>query len=168
MSLENLIVSEIRDNGPISIYRFMEECLYNDQFGYYSSKENMIGATGDFITSPEISQVFGELIGAWLAQTWIDRGKPKPFNLVELGPGTGTLMKDILRILVPCMIILSDMSFPSKITKLYISQSLSKLSESEPPIAIGKVLGPIILRISSGFMIDFVLTSNYFHHSKLF
>ena len=88
MSLENLIVSEIRDNGPISIYRFMEECLYNDQFGYYSSKENMIGATGDFITSPEISQVFGELIGAWLAQTWIDRGKPKPFNLVE----TATLL----------------------------------------------------------------------------
>ena len=60
MSLENLIVSEIRDNGPISIYRFMEECLYNDQFGYYSSKKNLIGATGDFITSPEISQVFGE------------------------------------------------------------------------------------------------------------
>ena len=99
MALENLIVSEIRDNGPISIYRFMEQCLYNDLFGYYSSKENTIGASGDFITSPEISQVFGELIGAWLAQTWVDRGKPDPFNLVELGPGTGTLMQDILRVL---------------------------------------------------------------------
>jgi len=110
MSLENLIVSEIRDNGPISIYRFMEACLYNDQFGYYTSKKNMIGATGDFITSPEISQVFGELIGAWLAQTWIDRGKPKPFNLVELGPGTGTLMKDILRILVTIPKLLNSVS----------------------------------------------------------
>ena len=98
MSLENLIASEILDNGPISIYRFMEQCLYNDQYGYYSAKINTIGAAGDFITSPEISQVFGELIGAWLAQTWVDRGKPRPFNLVELGPGTGTLMKDILRI----------------------------------------------------------------------
>ena len=99
MSLENLIISEIRDKGPISIFRFMEQCLYNDQFGYYSSKKNTIGAAGDFITSPEISQVFGELIGAWLAQTWVDRGKPRPFNLVELGPGTGTLMKDVLKIL---------------------------------------------------------------------
>ena len=99
MSLENLLISEIRHSGPISIYRFMEQCLYNRQFGYYSSKTNTIGAAGDFITSPEISQVFGELIGAWLAQTWVDRGKPNLFNLVELGPGTGTLMKDVLRIL---------------------------------------------------------------------
>ena len=110
MSLENLIVSEIRDNGPISIYRFMEKCLYNDQFGYYSSKKNIIGASGDFITSPEISQVFGELVGAWLAQTWVDRGKPKPFNLVELGPGTGTLMKDILRTLDTIPTLLDSVS----------------------------------------------------------
>ena len=110
MSLENLIISEIRDGGPISIYRFMEQCLYNDLFGYYSSKKNTIGAAGDFITSPEISQVFGELIGAWLAQTWIDRGKPNPFNLVELGPGNGTLMQDILRTLATIPSLLNSVS----------------------------------------------------------
>ena len=70
----------------------------------------MIGAAGDFITSPEISQVFGELIGAWLAQTWVDRGKPKPFNLVELGPGTGTLMKDVLRTLDTIPTLLNSVS----------------------------------------------------------
>ncbi len=95
MLLKNLIVSEITNTGPITISRFMEHCLYHKQFGYYSRK-NTIGRQGDFITSPEISQVFGELIGAWLAQTWVDRGMPTPFSLVELGPGNGTMMRDIL------------------------------------------------------------------------
>ena len=99
MSLKKLIVAEINKSGPITISRFMEHCLYNKKFGYYSSKKNAIGGSGDFVTSPEISQVFGELIGIWLAQTWIDRGKPTPFSLVELGPGNGTLMLDILNVM---------------------------------------------------------------------
>ena len=99
MSLKDLIISEINNSGPITISRFMEHCLYNKKFGYYGSKKNTIGTTGDFITSPEISQVFGELIAIWLAQTWIDRGKPNPFSLVELGPGNGTMMRDVLNTL---------------------------------------------------------------------
>ena len=96
MSLKNLITKEILKSGPITIAQFMEYCLYHENYGYYASKKNTIGADGDFITSPEISQVFGELIGIWLAQTWIDRGKPKNFSLVELGPGNGIMMRDIL------------------------------------------------------------------------
>ena len=96
MSLKNIITAEINKSGPITISQFMEHCLYHKQFGYYSSKARTIGVLGDFITAPEISQVFGELIGVWLAQTWIDRGKPSPFSLVELGPGNGTMMRDIL------------------------------------------------------------------------
>lgn len=96
MSIRNLIVSEINQNGPITIARFMNHCLYNKNFGYYATKSQPIGTDGDFITSPEISQVFGELIGLWLVQTWIDRGKPSPFSLIELGPGNGTMMLDIL------------------------------------------------------------------------
>ena len=97
MTLKNLIISEITRKGPMMISSFMEHCLYNQKFGYYTSKKNTISNLGDFITSPEISQVFGELIGIWLAKTWIDRGKPTPFSLVELGPGNGTMMRDILK-----------------------------------------------------------------------
>lgn len=97
MTLKKLVISEIHDKGPMVVSRFMEHCLYNERFGYYAEKKNTIGASGDFVTSPEISQVFGELIGLWLAQAWIDRGKPSPFNLVELGPGNGTMMRDVLR-----------------------------------------------------------------------
>ena len=97
MKLKNIICKEIMANGPITVARFMEHCLYDKKFGYYMSKKNVLGTRGDFITAPEISQVFGELIGVWLAKTWIDRGKPKPFSLVELGPGNGTLMWDITR-----------------------------------------------------------------------
>ena len=97
MSLEKILIAEINQTGPLSVERYMEACLYNDEFGYYTTKENSIGQFGDFITSPEVSQVFGELIGLWMAQSWIDRGSPNPFNLVELGPGNGTLMNDILR-----------------------------------------------------------------------
>ena len=96
MSIKNLIVSEINKNGPITVSQFMNHCLYNKKFGYYTTKSQPIGTVGDFITSPEISQVFGELVGLWLVQTWIDRGRPSPFSLIELGPGNGTMMLDIL------------------------------------------------------------------------
>ena len=98
MSLKEKIAAEIKKKGAVTIERYMSISLSDPTFGYYTSKLSRIGKTGDFITSPELSQVFGELIGLWLAQTWVDRGQLRPFNLVELGPGNGTLMADVLNI----------------------------------------------------------------------
>lgn len=77
----------------------MSEHINNPKFNYYGSSSIKIGSKGDFITSPEISQVFGELIGLWCANIWWLLDSPQRFNLIELGPGNGTLMKDALRAL---------------------------------------------------------------------
>ena len=74
----------------------MAECLLHPTHGYYTTREPF-GAQGDFTTAPEISQMFGELLGLCLAQAWLDQGAPAPFTLAELGPGRGTLMADLLR-----------------------------------------------------------------------
>ena len=94
--LETIIRDEIAKNGPMGIDRYMALCLGHPQYGYYMTRDPL-GVAGDFTTAPEISQMFGELAGLWLAQNWHDMGSPKQFNLVELGPGRGTLMADILR-----------------------------------------------------------------------
>ena len=94
--LEYIIQNKIRKSGPLSISHYMEICLFHNRYGYYM-KKNPIGKKGDFTTSPEISQVFGELIGVWMIHTWSTMGEPKCFNILELGPGRGTLMKDIWR-----------------------------------------------------------------------
>ena len=86
----------IRRRGPISVADYMAACLTDPDYGYYASK-SAIGAHGDFITAPEISQVFGELIGLWSVVVWNQMGAPPSFNLIELGPGRGTLMQDALR-----------------------------------------------------------------------
>jgi len=93
--LEALLRQEIQVKGPLSQGRFMEVALQHSIHGYYRSQE-AIGR--DFTTSPEISQVFGELIGAWAIDYYIKLGQPKILSLVELGPGKGTLMADFLRI----------------------------------------------------------------------
>ena len=82
--------------GPITVERFMELALAHPEFGYYMNRDPF-GATGDFTTAPEISQMFGELIGLWAADVWAKMGSPNPVRLVELGPGRGTLMSDALR-----------------------------------------------------------------------
>jgi NADH dehydrogenase [ubiquinone] 1 alpha subcomplex assembly factor 7 len=94
--LARLLAERIRETGPITVADFMAECLLHPVYGYYTTRDPF-GAAGDFTTAPEISQMFGELIGLALAQAWIDRGSPAPFTLAELGPGRGTLMADILR-----------------------------------------------------------------------
>ena len=81
--------------NPISIEKFVEICLY-DQDGYYSTS-NVLGSSGDFVTAPEISQLFGEILGLYIFDYWQQNIKQK-FNLIELGPGRGTLLLDILRI----------------------------------------------------------------------
>lgn len=95
-ALARLMVERIREGGPITVADYMAECLLHPVHGYYSTRDPF-GAAGDFTTAPEISQMFGELIGLALAQAWMDQGAPGAFTLAELGPGRGTLMADILR-----------------------------------------------------------------------
>ncbi|NVK15926.1 MAG: SAM-dependent methyltransferase [Rhodobacteraceae bacterium] len=96
MSLRDHLTARIRADGPISVAEYMADCLLHPQFGYYTTRDPL-GAKGDFTTAPEISQMFGELLGLSLAQAWLDQGSPAPFTLAELGPGRGTLMADLLR-----------------------------------------------------------------------
>ncbi|WP_425068356.1 class I SAM-dependent methyltransferase [Reyranella sp.] len=94
--LGGLIARRIALTGPISLADFMAEAMGHPRLGYYRHA-TPVGAAGDFTTAPEISQMFGELIGAWLAERWLAMGRPSPVGLVELGPGRGTLMADALR-----------------------------------------------------------------------
>ena len=94
--LTNFLRRRIALDGPISIADYMNNALGHPEFGYYI-RQDPIGVNGDFITAPEISQMFGELIGLWCASTWDQMEKPKETKLVELGPGRGTMMSDALR-----------------------------------------------------------------------
>jgi SAM-dependent MidA family methyltransferase len=89
---------DIRASGPLPVADYMRACLLDPEHGYYTTRQP-IGSGGDFVTAPEISQVFGELIGLWCAVVWQQMGAPRPVDLVELGPGRGTLMADALRAL---------------------------------------------------------------------
>jgi SAM-dependent MidA family methyltransferase len=80
----------------MTLAEYMTECLLHPELGYYTRRDPL-GRAGDFVTAPEVSQMFGELIGLWLAQVWTDQGAPDPFVLAELGPGRGTLLADALR-----------------------------------------------------------------------
>lgn len=95
-ALGDELATMIRDTGPIPLHRYMEIALQHDEHGYYR-RGDPLGVAGDFTTSPEISQIFGELIGLWLVDRWEAAGRPDPVMLVELGPGRGTLMADALR-----------------------------------------------------------------------
>lgn len=86
----------IKTNGPLTLANYMRQCLTNPEHGYYS-KQNPFGKEGDFVTSPEISQMFGELVGVHLLTEWMSLGKPAKVSIVELGPGKGTLLDDALR-----------------------------------------------------------------------
>jgi SAM-dependent MidA family methyltransferase len=94
--LEKLIREMIAESGPISVETYMALALAHPAHGYYASRMPL-GPSGDFITAPEVSQMFGELIGLWCAAVWQAMEKPRPLLLAELGPGRGTLMADAVR-----------------------------------------------------------------------
>lgn len=94
--LHDIIVAHIDQYGSMPLGQFIEYAMTHPEYGYYTNKDPL-GSAGDFTTAPEISQVFGELIGAWAVDIWMQLGHPE-FNLIECGPGRGTLMADIMRI----------------------------------------------------------------------
>lgn len=94
--LDAIIRREIEAAGPMPVSQYMQLCLAHPRHGYYTTRDPL-GADGDFTTAPEISQLFGEMVAVWLASTWQQMGSPTPLALIELGPGRGTLMADILR-----------------------------------------------------------------------
>jgi hypothetical protein len=95
--------SQIRDlikaKGPISLGEYMNICLYDKNYGYYTTKEHIFGKQGDFITSPEASQIFGEIIGYWVDRVLASYNNPSKYDLIEIGCGRGFLMCDVLKIL---------------------------------------------------------------------
>jgi NADH dehydrogenase [ubiquinone] 1 alpha subcomplex assembly factor 7 len=97
LSLSELIDRQIRETGPMSIATFMGLALTHPREGYYTGADPL-GAKGDFVTAPEISQMFGELIGFFVVNLWQQLGEPRSFTLLEPGPGRGTLMQDALRV----------------------------------------------------------------------
>ena len=94
--LEIEIRRRITAAGPMPVGEYMALCLGDPEHGYYTTRDPL-GARGDFITAPEISQMFGELIGLWMAAVWKQMGAPENIRIIELGPGRGTLMNDALR-----------------------------------------------------------------------
>ena len=96
MSLRDRLTAQIRASGPMSVAQYMHACLHDPDYGYYATRP-ALGEAGDFITAPLVSQMFGELIGLWAVETWSRLGRPAQFRLVEMGPGDGTLMSDLLR-----------------------------------------------------------------------
>ncbi|KAK0480196.1 S-adenosyl-L-methionine-dependent methyltransferase [Armillaria novae-zelandiae] len=97
--IEKIVLDHIKAVGPMPFGSYMNLCLSHPTDGYYMNPANAVfGKRGDFITSPEISQVFGELVAIWLLSQWQNAGSPPSIRLVELGPGRGTLMADIIRV----------------------------------------------------------------------
>lgn len=98
LSLAEEIALQIQTHGPMSLATYMSQCLTHPTKGYYK-KSNPLGEKGDFVTAPEISQMYGEMLGLWVHGSWQMMGSPEQFDLVELGPGRGTLMADALRVI---------------------------------------------------------------------
>ncbi|XP_062407467.1 protein arginine methyltransferase NDUFAF7, mitochondrial [Sardina pilchardus] len=118
------LTSKIKSTGPISVAEYMREVLTNPVTGYYV-KNDMLGADGDFITSPEISQLFGELFGIWCISEWMAAGKPKDLQLVEFGPGRGSLASDILRVFSQLKTVLTGASISVHLVE--VSPKLSQV-----------------------------------------
>lgn len=97
-SLLDFFQEMIKTTGPISLSAYMRQCLTHRDFGYYTTRDPLDARSGDFITSPEISSVFGEMIGIWLYTVWTSQGSPESINVIEFGPGRGTLIYDVMSV----------------------------------------------------------------------
>jgi len=135
-TLKQRLISMIQASGPISVATYMDLCLHDRQHGYYATRP---GLGTDFITAPEISQIFGELLGLWAAHEWQQLGSPARFTLVEIGPGRGTLMSDALRAAsaAPGFVEAADLHFiePSPVLR----QRLSEQFASQAPVFIDQL-----------------------------
>ncbi|CRG91394.1 NADH dehydrogenase [ubiquinone] complex I, assembly factor 7 [Talaromyces islandicus] len=135
--LAKTIANVIRTTGPISIAAYMRELLTNPNEGYYTtassqSGSEIFGKKGDFVTSPEITQIFGELVGLWTITEWMAQGRPRSgVELIEVGPGKGTLMDDILRTLRNFKI------FSSSIEGIYLVEASAELREIQKNLLCG-------------------------------
>jgi len=132
-ALEKHLANLIRAQGPLSLSHFMAEALGHPQYGYYTS-QTPFGRKGDFITAPEISQMFGEMIGLWQANNWLNLGSPAKIHLAELGPGRGTLMQDALRAMkiVPGLLDAVELHLVEISPKLRLEQQ-EKLKDLKQP-----------------------------------
>ncbi len=119
------ILNYIKENGPLSCADFMQLCLYHPEFGYYTTT-NLLGEQGDFITAPELTPVFGELICLWVVNTWEQLGCPAEWTLAELGPGHGTLMSDVLRV---CRKVAPSSMSCCSVALVETSPSLTKIQQ---------------------------------------
>ncbi|XP_042329799.1 protein arginine methyltransferase NDUFAF7, mitochondrial isoform X2 [Sceloporus undulatus] len=126
------LAMKIKSTGPITVAEYMREALTNPAKGYYMQRD-MLGERGDFITSPEISQIFGELIGIWFVSEWMANGKPNKFQLVELGPGRGSLTSDILRVFNQLSSLLSKCDI-----SVHLVEISPKLSEIQASVLTGE------------------------------
>jgi SAM-dependent MidA family methyltransferase len=138
--LRAVLAERIRCEGPMPVDRFMQACLDHPVYGY-RHKPQSIGRAGDFVTAPEISQVFGELIGLWCAVVWEAMGRPAPVRLVELGPGRGTLMRDALRaaravpgFLAAASVHLVEISPPMRQLQRRTLETAGAPGEQPPPV----------------------------------
>lgn len=145
-NLRDHLIRLIRETGPLPLSHYMALCLGHREHGYYMTRDPL-GAKGDFTTAPEVSQMFGELVGLWLADCWLSSGAPKPFVLAELGPGRGTLMADALRALraVPGMTEAASIHFVETSPALRAAQR-ERVQQAQWHSAVGELPeGPLFL-----------------------
>lgn len=133
--LLNCLRQRILRDGPIAVRDYMAACLTDAEHGYYRHRAP-IGRDGDFVTAPEVSQIFGELIGIWAAALWQQLGRPRQWRLIELGPGRGTLMRDLLRALKVQPDCLGGLTVDLiDISRTLIAQQRATLQDSPVPVS---------------------------------